>query len=395
MKTVFNISRYSLMAIFFAASMFLAVSSGFAANGPQKYIGFWRPGVGDSKVVQFDSWEEFTESWEDLSKKDMRLQDLEIAKTENEIIYTATYVRGKNKYALLAYDNFKDFSENYAEMLEDKQMQLIDVEVVPSGGKNFYVGIWDKGTGGSAMYMYNNWTSFTEKWNDLAKSNRVLIDVEAFESEGKVWYVGVWQNGAGRDQRLFNTESFTAFDAKFREFNKEDLRLIDVDIVRTGGGDRFVGVWNKGTGGQYFNIFNNLTALKEKNKELNATNLDLIDIAMVEHPLPKPKPAPQPQGKPAQKPGVLDFNFGGVKKKDPTTGIEFPAEMPAIIFPGFEGCNESDRKAVEKAWAMAHHAAWRAVQFFKHLDSAGDKRDDLWGQGYVNFDPKVEQELNK
>lgn len=389
MKTIFYFQRLALFSVFFAATMMLAATYGFAASGPQKYIGFWRPGVGESKVVQFDTWEEFTESWEDLSKKGLRLQDLEIVKGNDEIIYTATYVRGNNKYALLAYDNFDDFAENYKEMLDDKQMQLIDVEVVPSGGKNFYVGVWDAGTGGSAMYMYNNWGSFIDQWNTLAKQNRVLIDIEAFESQGKVWYVGVWQNGKGGEQRLYNTDSFSEFDTKFREFSKDDLRLIDVDIVRNGGVKKYVGVWNKGNGGQYFGVFDTVSQVKNKNTELNGIKLDLIDIAMIEDPLPKPKPTPAPQGKPAKKPGdALDFNADGPKKKDPTTGIEFPANMPAIVFPNFEGCNASDRAVVEKAWAMAHHAAWRSVQLFRHLDNAGDKRDDLWAFGYVNYSNK-------
>lgn len=388
MKTAINISRLGVITLCVTAAILMASVATFAARGPQKYIGFWRPGVGDSKVVQFDSWEEFTESWEDLSKKGMRLQDLEVVKRDGELIYTATYVRGSNKYALLAFDNFAEFAENYKEMLDDKSMQLIDVEVIPAGSKNYYVGIWDAGTGGSAMYMYNDWASFTGKWGELAKANRVLIDVEAFESNGKINYLGVWQNGKGSEQRLYNTESYSAFDAKFKEFNNEDLRLIDVDIVRTSSGDRFIGVWNKGQGGQYLGIFENVAAMKTKNTDLNGLKLDLIDIAMVEYPAPKPqgKPAQKPQGKPAKPTsGALSFTGSGQKKKDPTTGIEFPVEMPAIVFPTFEGCNAADRATIEKAWAMAHHAAWRSVQLFKHLDRAGDRRDDLWSHGYVNY----------
>lgn len=57
--------------------------------------------------------------------------------------------------------------------------------------------------------------------------------------------------------------------------------------------------------------------------------------------------------------------------------------MPPIVYPNFEGCNATDRKTVELAWAKAHHHAWRAFQLFQYMDKVGDNRDNIWKAGYT------------
>jgi Bacterial tandem repeat domain 1 len=363
----------------FVASIILANSiSAFADQ--EKYVGFWKPGAGNSKILKFDSWEEFTEEWADLAKKNMRLQDLEILKSLEGLKYIGTWTPGTGSYALLAHDNFDDFVDAWKESLDDKSKQLIDVEVIRLGDKNYYVGVWDAGKGGTAFFQYNDWDSFVSKWNELAKDNRVLIDVEAFVTGNTVNYVGIWEKGEGKNQALYQANSFEKFTDKWKELNKSDLRLADIDRVPVKGGEIFIGVWNKGTGGQYLNVFNSLSEIQAQNKNLNAKKLDLIDFAAVNFgkPIPQPKP---PAGKPLYQ--TLYFSKGQPMKKDPVSGFDFPADMPTIKYPKFDGCNEADRKTIEKAWAKAHHHSWRVVQLFQTLDKAGSYRDDLWKAGYT------------
>lgn len=366
-----------------------------SALAQEKYIGSWRPGTGASKVLKFDSWEEFTEEWENLGKKDMRLRDLEVLKSGDEIKYIGTWVGGKGKYALLAHDSFADFSAAWTEMWEeDKAKQLIDVEVVTIGNKNHYIGVWGAGKGGTALYLYNSWEDFVAKWKELAKAGRVLIDVEAFQNGNGVSYVGVWETGIGKDQRLIRAQSFAEFDKQWNEFNKEDLRLVDIDTVDVKDGELYIGVWNKGTGGQYMNRFNSIAEVQAKNSELNAKNLELSDFAAINFPKPaKPQGKPAQQGKPAATGGAMKFHADGQTYKiDPVSGLTFPTDMPAINYPTFEGCNGADREAVEQAWAMAHHHSWRALQLFIYLDKAGDNRDDIWKAGF-NPNAKVDERM--
>jgi hypothetical protein len=171
MKTK-NIKSAKTLVTWGLSAMVILIGT-ISALAQEKYIGAWRPGKGTSKVLRFNSWEEFTEQWEDLGKKDMRLQDLEVLKTGDAVKYMGTWVPGKGKYALLAYDNFADFAAEWKQMWEeDKSKQLIDVEVVTIGGKTHYIGVWDAGKGGSALYQYNSWEDFVAKWKELAKQDR-------------------------------------------------------------------------------------------------------------------------------------------------------------------------------------------------------------------------------
>lgn len=390
MKSITNAKLKNFTILFFLAILILTSSLSVLAD-QEKYIGFWKPGTGINKVLKFDSWEEFTQEWTELGKKDMRLQDLEVLKGAEGVKYIGTWVVGKGKYALLAHDSYADFADAFKEMYdEDKTKQLIDVEVVALGGKNHYIGVWYTGKGGSAMFMYNSWADFTAKWNEMAKDGRVLIDVEAFQNGSNAAYVGVWETGVGKDQRLYKTDDYAEFDKQWKAFNKEDLRLVDIDTSEVKGVATYIGVWNKGTGGQFLGTANSFAELQATTKTMNAKQLDLVDFAAINFGKPaQPKP---PQGKPAQqgKPantGTLAFSQGQTWKKDPVSGFEFPADMPAINYPEFDGCNTADRKMVEQAWAKAHHHAWRAVQLFVYLDKAGDRRDDIWKAGFNPNDP--------
>lgn len=375
----------------FLLALFLFVSVNNFAQA-EKYLGVWRASNGDNQVLKFYEWEELVEKWKELGEKGMRLQDLEAIKYGDDVRYIGTWVSGKGKYALYAFDNFKDFADKWKSMLDEKGLQLIDVEVVPMGDKNFYIGVWDTGKGGSALFQYNNWDDFVAKWKELAKDNRVLIDVEAFNNNGNTNYVGVWETGNGADQRLYAADSYEKFEAKWKEFNKEDLRLVDIDISAVKGGELFVGVWNKGTGGHYMWYLTNANDFSAKNKEMKAQNMVLMDVAMVQYGKSVSQPKP-PAGKPINN-DTLYFSKGQPMKKEAVTGIEFPADMPPIVYPNFEGCNSADRKEIEKAWAMAHHHAWRAFQLFKFLDKAGSNRDNFWSAGYTAGNDKEKRKLS-
>jgi hypothetical protein len=206
-----------------------------------------------------------------------------------------------------------------------------------------------------------------------------LIDVEAFSRNGKTNYVGVWETGNGKEQALYSASKWNDFTAKWKELSDKGYRLADIDLLPVKGGELVIGVWGKGTGGQYLWVADSWDEFLAKNKEINDKNLDLIDFAMVGYGKPAQKP---PTSKPINK-EVLTFSKGQPVKKDPVTGIEFPADMPAIVYPNFEGCNSADRKTIEKAWAMAHHHAWRTNQLFQFLDQAGGDRKALWSAGYA------------
>jgi hypothetical protein len=90
----------------------------------------------------------------------------------------------------------------------------------------------------------------------------------------------------------------------------------------------------------------------------------------------KPKPAPHFAG--------LQFSPNSPTRE--LFGDPYPLDMPDPVIPGyFEGCSESDIAVVKRAWARAHHHAWRAVQVLEWLN-VRDDRAAVWTFGY---DPNI------
>lgn len=93
----------------------------------------------------------------------------------------------------------------------------------------------------------------------------------------------------------------------------------------------------------------------------------------------KAKPAnPGLAGKP------LALVFSERTEKEPRTGLYFPADMPAIRWPDFDGCSADDRNEIYEAWALAHFYAWRADQIMQYLSRNSSHRQHLWDYEYIN-----------
>ena len=65
-KTNANIKTLAIWC-FLAATILASSVTAFADQ--EKYIGFWKPGTGNNKILKFDTWEEFTDEWPSLIRK--------------------------------------------------------------------------------------------------------------------------------------------------------------------------------------------------------------------------------------------------------------------------------------------------------------------------------------
>jgi hypothetical protein len=82
-------------------------------------------------------------------------------------------------------------------------------------------------------------------------------------------------------------------------------------------------------------------------------------------------------------PPILYFSENDPARQ--VAGISFPADMPDVRMPtGFKNCSASDRIAIERAWALAHHHVWRAQQVMQHINRRTRERGGLWAYGFNN-----------
>jgi hypothetical protein len=80
------------------------------------------------------------------------------------------------------------------------------------------------------------------------------------------------------------------------------------------------------------------------------------------------------------KPLYLSFDESD-RRPNAQTGLEFPADMPAVRFPAIEDCNATEQAAIRRAWIRAHYYTWRAHQVMQYLDRNDRNRKGMWSFG--------------
>lgn len=353
-------------------------SLAFEANAqPQITVGVWRSGKDDAALYRLNSWDAFTDKWKDLAAKNQRLVDIEVVRTGNVTQYTGAWRNGSDGYALYQIGSWDSFVAAWQKFSKDN-LRLIDLEIFKAGDEIAYVGVWREGKDGHALYKLNSWDAFVAKWKELAAKKLHLVDVEAIPVGDQIHYTGVWREG--QEGHLFYAKTYADFTAKWKELAAQKQRLVEVELVQVGFALHYIGVWHSGQDGYALYQAESWEDFTTKWKEFNSGTLRLVGLAVAEKPGKPINPPTEPKGKP------IGLVFNGVPmKKDPTSGLDFPENMPPINYPEFIGCNAEDKKKVQQAWAYAHFSTWRAYQLVNYIDTHNDKAE-LWRTGYVASD---------
>lgn len=65
-----------------------------------------------------------------------------------------------------------------------------------------------------------------------------------------------------------------------------------------------------------------------------------------------------------------------------TSNLKFPSSMPSINFPnGYKGCSSSEKKKIQRAWALAHYSTWIANEAMGWMKRKGEYRKAAWHHG--------------
>lgn len=367
----------------FKQSLFLVVACFFcftikASAQPQVIVGVWRSGTDVPSIFRLNSWDAFVAKRNELAPLNQRLVDVELVRNGNATQYTGVWRAGKDKYALNQVDDwakFADICKGHA----SGNLRLVDLEVFKSGNRIIYLGVFREGSDAWALHQLPNWDAFVAKWQELASKGVHLVDVEAIQVGNEIRYTGVWR--AGQEGHLFYAKSYSAFTDKWKELAAQNQRLVDIEVVQVGFELHYIGIWHSGQGGYALYRSESWDEFVQKWKELKDDNLRLVDLSIVEKPGKPIDADDEPEGKPIPS---LVFN-GKPTKKDPVSGLDFPVDMPAINYPEFIGCNATDKKEVQEAWAYAHFSMWRAYQLINFI-AGRDNKEELWKRGYIASD---------
>ena len=193
--------------------------------------------------------------------------------------YVGAWRKGSDGYALYKYNNWTSFTNKWKD-LADRNLRLVDIEVETIGNRTHYLGVWRKGSDGYALYRYNNWTSFTNKWKELAGKNLRLVDMEVETIGNKTHYIGVWRKGSDA-YALYGYDDWGKFTNKWRELAQKNLRLVDIEVEKIGNKTFYYGVWRKGSDAYALYGIDSWSKFTKKWKELGKQNLRLVDVEPV------------------------------------------------------------------------------------------------------------------
>ena len=71
------------------------------------------------------------------------------------------------KHATYRLDTWEQLVHKWR-MLGNGGMRLRDLEVLEDdAGERTYAGVWEPGSGNHALYRYDSWSAFVDKWEEL------------------------------------------------------------------------------------------------------------------------------------------------------------------------------------------------------------------------------------
>lgn len=156
-------------------------------------------------------------------------------------------------------------------------LALVSGPISAASAASNYTGIWAESDDKHYLWVGQNWDGFEKKWKELNKKNLRLVDLETYVVGGERRYAGVWLEGKGKHY-LWVGKDWKAFEKKWKELSKKKLRLIDIEIYAENGKNRYAGVWEEGNDSHYLWVRKSWKDFEKKWKSLNRKKLRLVDL---------------------------------------------------------------------------------------------------------------------
>jgi len=212
---------------------FTVYNTGEAGSGLSKSwldtkqaIGVFRAGAGDYKLITGE-WTVFQTQWIALSKKGLRLIDLETHMEGANRLFTGVFRAGNDAHYLWVGVDYKNFVAKWEE-LSKSGLRLIDLETYVEGNQRLYAGVFRAGNDAHYMWVGVDYKNFVAKWEELSKKGLRLIDLETYVEGNQRLYAGVFR--AGNDGYYLWQAKASDFLVKYDELCKKGFRLTNIEI---------------------------------------------------------------------------------------------------------------------------------------------------------------------
>jgi hypothetical protein len=190
--------------------------------------------------------------------------------------YSGVWRQGTGAHYLWVNASWTSFQQKWTE-LAGQGLRLHNFKITRDGGAVRYHGVFRQGTGGHYLWVNASWASFHQKWTELSAQGLRLACLEVNDVGGTLVYSGAWLPGTAGHYLWVNAD-WPSFQAKWQELAAQNLRLTDLRIVRVGAQDRYFGVWKQATGGHYLWVGATWPNFQQKWQEVSAQGLRLVDL---------------------------------------------------------------------------------------------------------------------
>ncbi|MEO1391628.1 MAG: serine hydrolase [Cyanobacteria bacterium J06634_5] len=199
-----------------------------------------------------------------------RVIDLEVDETDRQTTYSAIFQVNSDQrgWASLRDLSHGEFSQKWNEF-KDKGYRLIDQEAYERNNQRYYAGVWVENKENLSWLSYRDVTSdrFGERFETYNEQGYRMIDVEAYPTNQGLRYAAVWVKDTDNLGWVEHRDmSSTAFADKFKAYNNQGFRLLDIESYQQDNQQKFAGIWAKNTNGRGWKSKRGMTAQSYSNQ---------------------------------------------------------------------------------------------------------------------------------
>ncbi|HVM02381.1 MAG TPA: serine hydrolase [Acidimicrobiales bacterium] len=232
--------------------------------------------------------DQFAGRFDSLKAKGYMVTDLEVDVTGGDYRVGAVFEEnpdGRGWYSLRDLTG-SQFGAKWTE-LGDAGYRVVDQETYVVGGTRYFAGVWVENREGAGWASYRDVTSaqFSQRFDEYRAKGFLPVDVEVYPFGSGLRYAAAWvENTEGLAWRLRRGLDDGAFSSTFDAYRAQGLRMLDVESVKTGGGQRYAGIWVDNRNGRGWVERRDMDATRYRNRwnELRDRGYRLVDYERYE-----------------------------------------------------------------------------------------------------------------
>ncbi len=200
-----------------------------------KYWAIWAKTKQHSVLAEVAGWDSLVQKRRDMAKEDMVLTELEVqAGPNNVLLFTGVWTPGKTAHKVWKLDSWTGLVKKNEEMAKDN-LYLVDVETVAlPDGTMPYIALYHYGKQTDQTYLFeaSDLTTFNTERARRSKSGYRLLDYEQFEHGERNYYVGIYKKGTFDDSLRASLDEQGFQKLRTERARNESIYLTDIEITR-------------------------------------------------------------------------------------------------------------------------------------------------------------------